>query len=213
MLQCVAMCCSALRSFSHEIHHFVPSHSVCCSELRCVAVCCSVCCSVLQCAAVLCTCDTSLCTSHSQRGVPCVAVYCRVLQCVAMCCSVLRCVAVCCIVLQRVAACCSVSQCVAMCRSVLQCVAACCSALQTFLHTTHHYVPFSLKGGARARVNFRQDSIASSLFFTCMYTYRDIHVYMCVYRYRDSIDIKIYVPANVARVHENSLSKDLSKCS
>ena len=60
----------------------VVLQSVCCSALRCVAVCCSV----LQCV-----------RSHKVR---CVAVCCSVLQCVAVCCGVSQCVAMCCSVLQ-----------------------------------------------------------------------------------------------------------------
>ena len=42
---------------------------------------------------------------------PCVAVFCSVLQCVAVCCSVLQYVAVCCSALQCIASSCSVMQC------------------------------------------------------------------------------------------------------
>ena len=130
---------------------------MCCSELRCVAVCCSV----LQ--------VTSSCSSsgYGPYDFPvfkrCVAVSCSELQCVAARCSMLQYVAVCCSVLQCVAACCSVLQCqhrlrlMATCDttslivsstsrflvccgglwcvavvsgSVLQCVAGCCSVLQ-----------------------------------------------------------------------------------
>jgi len=78
VLQCVAVCCSALQCVA-----------VRCSVLQCVAVCYSV----LQCVTVCCK---------------CVAVCCRVLQCVAVCRSVSQCVAVRCSVLQYVAVCCSV---------------------------------------------------------------------------------------------------------
>jgi len=87
---------------------------VCCSVLRCVAVCCglrhagvlqgvAVRCSVLQCVAVYCSvlqlvvvCDTHMCYCVVQCG----AVWCRVLPCVAACFSVqhslmLQCGAVC----------------------------------------------------------------------------------------------------------------------
>jgi len=71
VLQCVAVCCSALQC-----------DAVCCSLLQCVA---SVFCGVLQCVALCC-------------GVlQCVAVCCSVLQVccsvLQMCCSVLHCVA------------------------------------------------------------------------------------------------------------------------
>jgi len=85
VLQCVAVCCIVLQSYSEVVF------SVCCSVLQCVASvlqCVAVCCNVLQCVAVV-----------QWRGIfsvlQCVAVCCSVLQCVAVCCSVLQCVAVC----------------------------------------------------------------------------------------------------------------------
>ena len=63
VLQCVAVCCSALQCVA-----------VCCSVLQCAAVCCSV----LQCVAV--------CCSVLQY----VAVCYSVLQCAAVCCSILQ---------------------------------------------------------------------------------------------------------------------------
>jgi len=74
VLQCVAVCCSALQCVA-----------VRCSALQCVAVRCSA----LQCVAVRC--------GVLQR----VAVCCSALQCAAVRCSVLQCVAVCCSVLTR----------------------------------------------------------------------------------------------------------------
>jgi len=151
VLQCIAVCCSALQCVA--VH---------CSALQCVAVRCSALqciaarCNLLQCAAVRC--------SALQRVAVC-SVRCSVLQCVAVCCSVLQCVAVCCSVLQFVAmtralffqrrvsalqshhvflneqhsiaifyrlndlhcvaVCCSVLQFIAVYCSVLQCVAVC----------------------------------------------------------------------------------------
>jgi len=67
---------------------------VCCSMVRCFAVCGSV---------LLYT-----------------AVCCSMLRCVAVCCSMLQCVAVCCSVLQYVAVCCNVLQCVAVCCSLFK---------------------------------------------------------------------------------------------
>jgi len=153
MLQCVAVCCSALQCAAS-----------CCSVLQCVAVCCSmlqcvaVCCSVLQCVALWHKCDTA---RHSRLSI--------LSDRDAVCCSMLQFVAVCCNrvpmilqishathkmsnvthipgendqarfhldftldgiisfnVLQHVAACCSVLQCAVV---MLQCVAVCCSVL------------------------------------------------------------------------------------
>ena len=97
---------------------------VCCSVLRCVALC-----SVLQFFAMCCS---------VFRVLQCVAVCCSVLQCVAVCCSVYQCVAVLSISVNAYISC-SMVQCVAVCCSVievcqrihqLQCVAACCSVLR-----------------------------------------------------------------------------------
>jgi len=73
MLQCVAVCCSALQCVA-----------VCCSVLQCVAVCCSVSLSL----------PSPVNCEVSDKFFQCVAVRCSsVLQCVAVCCSVLLCVA------------------------------------------------------------------------------------------------------------------------
>ena len=98
VLQCVAVCCSALQSVA-----------ACCSVLQCVTECCSVlqcvavCCSVLQCVY-----PTPRQPSPSPHP-RCSAVRCRVLQFVALCCtlsySALQFVAVHCTVLQLVALC------------------------------------------------------------------------------------------------------------
>jgi len=89
VLQCVAMCCSAL------------------SELQCV----TVCCGVLQ-GVAACTHACLLAPRHGKHVSVCyVAVCCSVLQFVAVRCSVLQCIAMFCSVLselQCVAACCSV---------------------------------------------------------------------------------------------------------
>ena len=93
---------------------------MCCSELQCVAVCCSKLCVAVSC--------SKLCVAVF------VPVQCSVLQCVAVSCRVLQCVAVCCSVcynvVQCVAVCCSALQCVAVYCSVLPCIAVCCSVLQ-----------------------------------------------------------------------------------
>ena len=83
VLQCVAVCCSALQ--------YVMCVAMCCSVLQRVSACCSVlqgvavCWGVLQCVAV-------------GSEMPSVG-FSPVLQCVAASCSVLRCIAVCCGVL------------------------------------------------------------------------------------------------------------------
>jgi len=136
----------------------VQSGVVCCSVLRCVAVCAwahvtvlfSCCKSVFPCFVGLRNpvgmleleglwfCVTALL-------VVCCSVCCSVLQCVAVCCSVLQYVAVCRSLLQCVAVCCSVLQCVSVWCGVLQCVAVCCMVLQmidaeTFATHIHTHV-------------------------------------------------------------------------
>jgi len=99
-----------------------PFVALCCSVLKCVAVCCRstsiirlksktwahqhakacslsqwVCCNILQCVAV---------GWSGLKWVAVVAVCCSVMYCVAVCCSSLHCVALCCIVLHCVAVCC-----------------------------------------------------------------------------------------------------------
>ena len=81
--RCVAVRCSVLQCVA-----------VCCSALSCVAVRYRV----LQCVVVCCRC-VPLCCSMLQH-VACVAVCCSVMQCVIVCCGVMQCVAVCCNVLQ-----------------------------------------------------------------------------------------------------------------
>jgi len=115
VLQCVAVCCSALQmryqglpcillgQFARQLYVL----RLCCSVLQCAAVCCGV----LQCVAVRCS------------VLQCVAVCCRSLQCVAVCCRSLQCIAVCCRCAVRTICitfqCCIVWQCVAVCGSVL----------------------------------------------------------------------------------------------
>ena len=93
MLQCVAVCCSALLCVADLLNVMAL-----CSVLQCVG-------SVLQCAAVFCSVlqCVAVCCRSAQR-------HCAVLQCAAVCCSVLQCATVC-----R-----SVLQCVAVCGHVLQ---------------------------------------------------------------------------------------------
>ena len=70
VLQCVAVCCSALQCESHDIALTVSAHlSIANVRVVCVLQCVAVCCSVLQ----------------------CVAVCCSLLQCVAVRCSALQC--------------------------------------------------------------------------------------------------------------------------
>ena len=108
LLQCVAVCCSALQLVicaKASVLLNVPSalRYVCCSVLQCVAVCCSVlqcvavCCSVLQ----LVICAKASVLLNVPSAVRCVC--CRVLQCVAVCCSALQCVALCCHSIQKTA--------------------------------------------------------------------------------------------------------------
>ena len=66
-----------------------------CSELQCVAVCCSA----LQFVVAV-----ALSAAVKEKGT---SVCCSVLQCVAVRCSALQCVALCCSVLQYLAVCCS----------------------------------------------------------------------------------------------------------
>ena len=136
MLQCVAVCCSALIALRHGVISLDGTSSVCCSVLQLVAACCSA----LQCVAVCCNMlqFVAVCCNALQR----IAVRCSVLRAaalrdlsrwqicvrVAVCCSVLQCV--CCIVLQCSAVCSGAFQCVAVCCSAFQCVAACPNALQ-----------------------------------------------------------------------------------
>ena len=75
------------------------------SVLQCVAVV-AVCCSVLRCVAVCCS--VLGIESHGYTILEAGNGMLRLLQCVAVCCCVLQCVAVCCSVLQCVAVCCSV---------------------------------------------------------------------------------------------------------
>ena len=85
---------------------------MCCSVLRCVAVCCSMHGS-----------KSEVVPGGQMRSAPPCTVVCRiVLLCVAVCCS--------CGVSLSVAVCRSVLQCVPVCRTVLLCVAVCCSVLQ-----------------------------------------------------------------------------------
>ena len=92
---CMLVCCSVFCSVLQ---------CVCCSVLRCVAVCCSVMSlhrrvsgskmSVCQCVAALDPLHTELAPNYEPLLLQCAAVCCIVLQCVAVCCSVLQCVAV-----------------------------------------------------------------------------------------------------------------------
>jgi len=114
---------------------------VCCSVLRCVAVCCNTQSHFSM--------QPTFWREVSQSQVAHFNELCRTYKwdmCVAVCCSVLQCVAVCRSVLQYTESCrtyqwtmshirmryvcCSVLQCVAVCRSVSQCVTVCCSVLQ-----------------------------------------------------------------------------------
>jgi len=137
VLQCVAVCCSAMQYVALGYY-------------------------VLPCVAVRCSCSAGQFYMRHVGSLRMIlqleAVYCSVLQCIAVYCSVLQCVAVCCDVLYLVAMHCSVLQCGAvhsscsagavlhMSRiweyasaiatgssqhcSVLQCVALCCTLLQ-----------------------------------------------------------------------------------
>ena len=89
MLQCVAVCHSALQCDVVCIHMYI---NVSC--IRDVLQCVVVCCSVSQCVAVCRSVFTCVykCLMHMNRS--CV-VNCTALQCVAVCCSALQCVAVC----------------------------------------------------------------------------------------------------------------------
>jgi len=128
MLQCVAVCCSALqhKCLRNLRCPFLGSSGM----LQCVVVCLQCVAVRLQCAAVRCSTNVrEIFSVHSWVRQVCVLVCCCVLLCVAVCCCVLLCVAVCCCVLLCVAVCCNVSQCVvvqmqeynnaAMCRSAL----------------------------------------------------------------------------------------------
>ena len=93
--------------FVTQAEHLISDWTtVCCSVLRCVAVCCSS----AQ-AELLLSARTTVCCGVLR----CVAVCCGMLRFVAGCCSVLRCVAVSCGVLWWVAVCCKDLRCVAVC--------------------------------------------------------------------------------------------------
>jgi len=123
---------------------------VCCSVLRCVAVCCNTQSHFSM--------QPTFWREVSQSQVAHFNELCRTYKwdmCVAVCCSVLQCVAVCRSVLQYTESCrtyqwtmshirmryvcCSVLQCVAVCCSVLQCVAGCCTIAHTSCTISYSY--------------------------------------------------------------------------
>jgi len=115
VLQCIAVCCSALQC-----------HVVCCGVFQSIVGCCSV----LQCVAVCCSflkseCDSCISRNRKYSFVWC----CSVLWCVAVWSGVFQRVVGRCIVLWWIAVCC-----IFFCRLALQCVIACCRVL--------HFVAF-----------------------------------------------------------------------
>ena len=102
MVQCVAVCCSAVKCVAMSLSRSHLFGGV------------AVCASVLQSDGILLEED-----GPYLGGLQCVAVRCSVLQCIAVCCSVLQCVAACCrvgasFVMGHVLVCCSVLQHVAV---------------------------------------------------------------------------------------------------
>jgi len=149
VLQCFAVCCSALlrvaapdvacRVLLAVCCSVVQLVAVCCSVLQCFAVCCSARCGMrsafLQCAAVRCSLVQSgaiWCCALQWFAASCSAWFsvqsapCSVLQCGAVGCSAQQCFAICCSARGGMRS--AFLQCVAVCGSALQWCVACCSA-------------------------------------------------------------------------------------